>query len=199
MFSCPVGGRESSHPLGAITVHAQKKPVLRTAIPKEIPRENRIRGSAVSHCKVPFPINPWCEISAGDNSGTGFPCSAFAGGSWVGDRTHPFGTKMLLQAVLPRHGCPGTAFHGVGNNLQDLPTLSHHHPHAQHPKFLWCLSQNQKQVDFPGPSAPLHEPGVRNSSGVSLPSEMTHIFPKVGDFTSPRAGTGDLCPALVVC
>lgn len=128
-------------------------------------------------CKAQaIPINPWCEISAGDNSGTGFPCSAFAGGSWVGDRTHPFGTKMLLQAVLPRHGCPGTAFHGVGSNLQDLPTLSHHHPHAQHPKFLWCLNQNQKQVDFPGPSAPLHEPGVRNSSGVSLPSETTHIF-----------------------
>lgn len=73
-------------------------------------------------CKAQaIPIDSWCEISAGNSSGTGFPCSAFAGGPWVGHRTHPFGTGMLLQAVLPLHGCPGTAYTGWATTCRTFP------------------------------------------------------------------------------
>lgn len=93
--------------------------------------------------------------------------------------------------------CPGTASMGWAAPCRTFPLF----PiiTSQHPKSLWSLNQNQKQVDFPAPSAPLHEPGVRNSSGVSLPSEETHICPKISDFTSLRVGTGDLCAAIIVC
>lgn len=114
----------------------------------------------------------------------------------------PAGLRQFLpipcvKSVQGSRAVSWHSIHGVGSTLQDFPFF----PiiTSQHPKSLWSLNQKQKQGDFPAPPAPLHEPGVRNSSGGSLPSEKIHICRKVSDFTSLRAGPGDLCAAFIVC